>query len=456
MDQIEEIKNKTDIVQLISEAVTLKKAGRNFKGLCPFHEEKSPSFMVSPERQMFKCFGCQIGGDVFKFVMERERLDFGEALRLLAGRAGVELKDYRLGPEQQIKEKLLEINHLAAEYYHYLLTEHKIGQAALAYLLKRGVAKASIKTFKLGFAASEWGGLHRYLTKKKGYRDDDLERAGLVVGGQRGFYDRFRGRVMFPLFDHRNRVVGFSGRVLDPEAKEAKYVNSPETLIYHKSEILYGLETTKEAIKKANKAVVVEGEFDLISSYQVGVANVVAIKGSALTGEQTDLLKRFCDHLALSLDMDKAGDAAAHRGIELAEAKGLNVRVIRLSFGKDPDECARHSARDWKDAVKAAVPIYDFYIDSAKQRFGIDTPEGKRQISDELAPLLSRISNQVIKAHYIKKLAQVLGVSEDAVLAEADKKNSLRVFPEAVQPGKEAVQPTRQERLEEYLLANYG
>ena len=451
MDQIEEVRRKTDIVQLISEAVTLKKAGRNFKALCPFHEEKTPSFMVSPERQMFKCFGCQKGGDAFKFVMERERLDFGEALRLLADRGGVQLKEFRPGPDQKIKEKLLEINHLASEYYHYLLTQHPLGKPALNYLLKRGITKTSIKTFKLGFAANEWEGLRRYLTKKKNYHDEDLERAGLAIKGQKGWYDRFRDRIMFPLFDHRNRVVGFSGRVFDKESKEAKYVNSPETLLYHKSEVLYGLETTKEAIKKANKAVIVEGELDLISSYQAGVTNVVAIKGSALTIEQIDLLKRFCEHLVLALDMDKAGDAAARRGIELAEAKGLNVRVIRLEYGKDPDECAQHSARMWKDSVVRAVPIYDFYIESAKARFGTDTPEGKRQISDELSPVLARISNEVIKAHYVKKLAGVLGVSEEAVIAEVSKKQ-----PVASAAGKQeepSTFQTRQERLEQYLLA---
>ena len=450
MDQIEEIKNKTDIVQLISEAVTLKKAGRNFKGLCPFHEEKSPSFMVSPERQMFKCFGCQIGGDVFKFIMERERLEFGEALRLLADRAGVQLKDFRPSQDQQIKDRLLEINHLASEYYHYLLTEHSAGKRALDYLLKRGISKSSIKTFKLGFSANEWEGLRHYLTRKKNYRDEDLERAGLVITGQKGYYDRFRDRVIFPLFDHRSRVVGFSGRVFDKESKEAKYVNSPETLIYHKSEILYGLEITKEAIKKADKAVVVEGELDLISSYQAGVTNIVAIKGSALTEAQIDLLKRFCGHLVLALDMDSAGDAASRRGIELAETKGLNVRVIRLAYGKDPDECAQHSARMWKDSVAAAVPVYDFYLESAQKRFGVDSPEGKRQISDELSPVLARISNEVIKDHYVKKLAGLLGVSEEAVLAEVNKKFTPRRPGEAA-PAQTGFQ-SRQERLEQYLL----
>lgn len=456
MDQIEEIRTKTDIVQLIGEAVTLKKAGRNFRGLCPFHEEKTPSFMVSPERQMFKCFGCSLGGDVFKFVMEREKIEFGEALRLLADRAGVELKEFRASPDQKIKEKLLAINHLAGEYFHYLLTKHPAGKRARDYLLKRGVTQSSIKTFKLGFAANEWEGLRRYLNKKKNYRDEDLELGGLAIKGDRGFYDRFRDRIMFPLFDHRGRVVGFSGRVLDkgeslPAGRqEAKYVNSPETLIYHKSEILYGLETTKEAVKKANKAVIVEGELDLISSYQAGVKNVVAIKGSALTEAQIDLLKRFCDHLVLALDSDTAGDAASRRGIELAENQGLNVRVIQLQYGKDPDECAQHSPKIWNESVRQAVPVYDFYIASAGKRFGTDTPEGKRQTSDELAPLLARITNQVIKAHYIKKLAEVLEVGEEAVAAEVDKKTvPVRSLTSTLPPPP----ANREERLEEYLLS---
>lgn len=451
MDQIEEVRRKTDIVQLISEAVTLKKAGRNYKGLCPFHEEKTPSFMVSPERQMFKCFGCGVGGDIYKFVMERERLEFGEALRLLADRAGVQLTEFRPGPEQKVKDRLLEANHLAGEYYHYLLTEHRLGQAAREYLSGRGITKSSIKTFKLGYSANSWDGLSRYLTGKKQYRPEELEQAGLMIQGERGHYDRFRHRIMFPLFDYRGRIVGFSGRVFDTDNQEAKYVNSPETLIYHKSGVLYGLEITKDAIKKANKAVVVEGELDLISSYQAGVINVVAIKGSALTDGQLDLLKRFCRHLVLALDSDAAGDAAARRGIELAEAKGLNVRVIRLAYGKDPDECAQHSSRLWKNSVARAVPVYDFFLESAQKRFGADSPEGKRQISDELAPVLARITNQVVQSHYIKKLAELLSVSEAAVLAEVDKKQPL--LPTAAVKLTPLISQTRQERLEQYLLA---
>jgi len=454
MDQIEQVRRKVDIVELISEHIPLRKAGRNFKANCPFHEEKTPSFMVSPERQIFKCFGCGEGGDVYGFLMKREGMEFGEALRTLADRVGVKLKQYRPSREQQMKERLLEINHLASEYYHYLLKEHKLGKEALQYLMKRGIRRASMRTFKLGYAPTEWEGLKNYLVKKKGYKLDELEMAGLVIKGKRGYYDRFRNRVMFSLFDHRGRVMGFAGRVLDPKIKEAKYVNTPETALYHKSDVLYGLETAKEYIKKANKAVVVEGELDAISSYQAGVKNVVGIKGSALTERQVELLKRFCENAALALDADVAGDAAARRGIELAEKAGLNVRVIELKYGKDPDECAQKSSRLWKDSVKEAVPIYDFYISSAVERFGVKTPEGKRKVSEEVVGVLGRISNQVIKAHYIKKLAEKLEVSEEAVTAEVEKSRRPVVAKavESKKPSKDQ-DKTRQERLTEYVLA---
>lgn len=451
MDQIEEVRRKTDIVGLISGYVTLKKSGRNFKACCPFHEEKTASFMVSPERQIFKCFGCQEGGDVFGFLMKKEGLDFGEALRFLADKAGIELKDYRPTQDQKIKERLVEINHLASEFYNYLLITHPLGKPALQYLLKRGTTKDSIRLFKLGYSPNEWQGLVNYLTKKKSYKVEELELVGLgIKSGQGRIYDRFRGRIMFPLFDQRGRVLGFSGRVLPPKVEEAKYINSPETLLYHKSNLLYGLEITKEAIKKANRAIVVEGELDMISSYQAGVKNVVAIKGSALTLEQIELLKKFCENLSLALDSDSAGDAACRRGIGLAEKAGLSVRVIQVKYGKDPDECAQKEARLWKDSVKEAVPVYEFYINSATNRFGSKTIEGKRQIMAEMAGILNEVTNQVIKAHYVKKLAEILEVSEEAVEAEVDKGERTIRVKEVVKI--EQLKP-RQERLEEYLLA---
>ena len=399
----------------------------------------------------FVVANCGEGGDVFGWLMKREGMEFGEALRTLADKAGVKLKSYKPTKEQQIKDKLLEINHLSSEYYHYLLTSHKAGKEALRYLLKRGITKASIKAFKLGYSVDEWEGLVNFLVKKKGYKLSELEIAGLVIKGQRSYYDRFRHRVMFPLYDHRNRVVGFAGRVFQKEQKQAKYVNSPETALYHKSDVLYGLEKTKGEIKKKNKAVVVEGEIDAISSYQAGVKNVVAIKGSALTEGQVDLLKRFCENVALALDEDTAGDQAARRGIEVAEKAGLSVRIIKLKYGKDPDECAQKSARLWKDSVKTAIPIYDFYIESAVKRFGVKSPEGKRKISQEVVEILAKISNQVIKAHYVKKLAGVLDVGEEAVLQEIDKAGNQRQGrPERVLEKREK---SREDRLTEYVLA---
>jgi len=450
MDQIEEVRRKTDIVGLISQYVPLKKTGRNFSARCPFHEEKTPSFMVSEERQIFKCFGCGEGGDVFKFLMKKENMEFGEALRFLADKAGVELKNYQPTQSQKIKERLAEINHLASEYFHYLLLEHNLGKKPLQYLLKRAITKASIKLFKLGYSPDSWDDLQRFLVNKKKYQPEDLELAGLIIKGNKGYYDRFRGRIMFPLFDLRGRIVGFSGRVLEKEAKEAKYINSPETLLYRKSAVLYGLEITKDAIKKANRAIVVEGEFDLISSYQAGVKNVVAIKGSALTQEQIELIKRFAENASLALDSDMAGEAASRRGIELAEKAGLNLRVIKLKFGKDPDECSQKSARLWKESVREAVTIYDFLIESAVKRYGLKTIEGKRKVSGELAKLLRQIDNQVVRAHYIKKVAELLKVNEEAVKQEVEKSALVKEEPVIANHPEPK---SRRERLEEFLLA---
>jgi DNA primase len=311
-DQREEIKQKIDIVDLISEYVPLKKIGRNLKANCPFHSEKTPSFYVSPERQIWHCFGCNLGGDVYSFLMQIENIEFVEALRILAKKAGVALTEFVPTQTSELKDRLYEINHLAAEFFNYILTSHLLGKEALSYVSGRGVTKDSISAFKIGYAPKSWDSLLRFLRDKKGYKESEIEQAGLAVRSERGsYYDRFRGRLMFSLRDIRGNVVGFSGRVLDPEAKEAKYINSPETPIYIKGNLLYGLEVTKGVIRKEGTAVVVEGELDLISSYQAGVANVCAIKGSALTDAQVKLLKRIAGTIILSLDADLAGDAAA-------------------------------------------------------------------------------------------------------------------------------------------------
>src|SRR3989339_1105676 len=287
-DQVEEVKSKVDIVEIIGERVALKKAGRHFKGLCPFHSEKSPSFIVSPERQSFKCFGCQEGGDVISFLQKYDGMSFLEVLEMLAKRVGVTLESYRPTSQDAYKKKLLEIMSLTSEYYHYLLTKHDSGKEAREYLLNRGIGSEAISLFNLGYAPNQWRSVSDYLVQKKKYAPEELEAVGLIIRKQElgnrnqsnHFYDRFRGRVMFPLRDHKGVVVGLSGRTLLKDENEAKYINSPETMLYSKSRMLYGLWENREYIRKADSVVLVEGELDMIPSWQVGVKNVVAIKGS--------------------------------------------------------------------------------------------------------------------------------------------------------------------------------
>jgi len=456
MDQIEQVRNKTDIVELISQSVSLKKTGQSFKGLCPFHSETKPSFFVSPELQIYKCFGCGAGGNVFNFLMETEGMTFGEALRFLAEKAGIKLKRYKPTREEKQRDLLLEINHLASEYYHFLLTKHKVGQKARDYLKKRKITPALINLFKLGYAPAMWDGLVKFLVEKKKYRAEILEKAGLVIRSQRleargqHFYDRFRDRLIFPLFDHRKNVLGFSGRVINGGEDAPKYINTPETPVYHKSKMLYGLDMAKAAIKKKKLAIIVEGETDVISSYKAGVKNVVAIKGSALTKDQVKLLSRFCENIALAFDIDFAGNAAAKRGIEIAEKTGLNIRVIRPLYGKDADECVSHSPELWRKSTKKSVSIWEFYLDSAFKKHSAKTAESKKKVGQEVIPFFARISNEIIKAHYVKVLAQRLGIDEEAVLKEMNKVKKQVDRQPIIKP--DFVQKTRRQLLEEYLL----
>lgn len=456
-DQLEEIRRKIDIVELINESVPLKKTGRNFKALCPFHSEKIPSFIVSPERQIFKCFGCGEGGDIFKFLMLTENMEFGEALQTLAKRAGIKLRRYRPSESEKQKQRLYEINHLASEYYHYLLTKHSVGRKALNYILGRGITRESLASFKLGYSPNLWEALQDFLVKKKRYRIEDLERAGLVIKSEkrRGYYDRFRDRLMFTLRDRRNNVVGFAGRTLDPKQEEAKYINTPETLVYHKSDLLYGLVETKKAIKKADRTIIVEGELDAISSIQAGAGNVVALKGTALTQGQIDLLSRFTQNITLALDQDVAGDQAARRGIELADAAGMAINVIEVKGGKDPDEVAQKTPKLWLQQVKKAVPIYDYFLDSAFSRFDVRTVDGKRKISLELTPILAKISNKVVQAHYVRQLADRLRVEEEAVAAEVAKfiSEESAKAPLKRKDYEKVEKMSRKEIIEEHLLA---
>jgi DNA primase len=419
-DQVQEIKQKIDIVELIQEHMQLKKAGRNYKGLCPFHGEKTPSFMVNPELQIFKCFGCQVGGDAFTFLQKIEGMDFYESLQTLAKRSGVELISYRPTGQEELRERLIRINTMASEYYHYLLTKHELGHKALEYLRKRKITDESIERFKLGYAPEGWDYLFKFLTQKKKFDTSDLERVGLITKT----YDRFRNRIIFPLNSARGQVLGFAGRLMpDSTDKSGKYVNTAETEIYHKSEMLYGLDITRSDIKLSGLAVVVEGEIDCIASYQAGIKNVVAIKGSALTDRQAEILKRICDTVVLALDADIAGDAAARRGVEIAEKAGLNIKIVVLIDAKDPGDFATENPDGWKKAVAEAIPIYDFYLNSAVTRHGLEA-SGKKKIGQELLPIWSQIQDEIVRAHYIKLLSKTLDVDETDIRNQMSKLKS--------------------------------
>jgi len=456
MDQIEEIKAKTDIVALISEYLPLKKSGRNFKALCPFHQEKTPSFVVSPELQIFKCFGCGAAGDAIKFLQLYEKMDFGEALEFLAERAGVKLVRRWSGREERLKKRLYQINHLAAEFYHFLLTKHPLGKPVLAYLSERGIKPATIRAFQLGFSPLRDEAVGEFL-RRKGYAPEEALKAGLLVRRQRGGYsDRFRGRLVFPLFDHRGNPVGFSGRIVPglspPQAP--KYINSPETPVYHKGANLYGLWLTRQEIRRKNEVIAVEGEFDLLSPYQAGITNIVAVKGTAFTADQARLLRRFSENLILALDADEAGIEAAKKSAQVAELVGLNLKIAALPSGyKDPDELARKNPAKLKEVLAHPVLIWDFVMENALKKHSPSRPLGKKAVVNEVLPFLARIENAVMRNHYLRLLAHRLEIDLAALLAELEKMGQNRSSASPASPSSLEEERDRREVLEQYLLS---
>lgn len=455
-DQVELIKSKVDIVEIIGERVVLKKAGRHFKGLCPFHSEKSPSFIVSAERQSFKCFGCQEGGDVLTFMQKYDGYSFLEALEVLAKRVGVTLTSYRPTSQDSYKKKLLEIMSLSSEYFHFLLTKHASGEEARAYLKTRQIGSEAISQFYLGYAPNQWRSVSEYLVTKKKYVPEDLEAVGLIIRKQEGnFYDRFRGRVIFPLKDHKGVVVGFSGRTLLKDEKEAKYINSPETMLYSKGRMLYGLWENREYIRKADGIVLVEGELDVIPSWQAGVKNVAAIKGSAFTTEQSQLMTRFTKNVFMSLDSDSAGQEAIKRAVVIAENLDMSIRVVQITGGKDPGDVATANPKGWREMVGKAALYWDYLIESSLAHNDPKTGAGAKAIAGEVIPAISQIANTVMRAHYVSELAKRLKVPEESIYSEIErnnKKKELNILKQTVS-SIEKGKVSRRLELEEYLLS---
>lgn len=416
---VEKIKSKIDIVTFIGSFINLKKAGRNFKANCPFHNEKTPSFVISPERQIWHCFGaCGEGGDVIKFLMKWENITFYEALKDLAEKTGVELQvNNFVDSGWKKKERFLNMNILAAEYFSFVLNKTSFGKKALDYLASRKLNSKTITNIRLGYSPASWDSLLQFLKRKK-YSEEEIFENGLTVKSERGsFYDRFRGRLMFPIMDARNQIVAFSGRTLDLGDKSAKYINTPETFIYHKRETLYGIQLAKEAIKKEKNAYIVEGEFDMITPYQNGFENFVAIKGSALTREQLMFLKRYTDKITLTLDADPAGEEAIKRGIEEAEQMDFDIQIVVFDFAKDPDEAVNSDPVAFKKAIKNSIPIYDYLIMLAQKKYPGDNPFDKKKIGEEVIPYIERIANPIVQSYYIKKIASLLDVSENSIEA---------------------------------------
>lgn len=419
---IEEIKSRLDIVDVINEYVPLKSSGTNWKAKCPFHNEKTPSFMVSRERGSWHCFGCSRGGDLIAFVEEMEGLDFPETLRLLAKRAGVQLKDF--DPKLQTQRtKVLDVLRWVSRYWQEVLHKSTDADPARKYLTERGLSSGSLEDFALGFAPTGWDNTYQAL-KKKGFTDDDIFQAGLTIKKERGssFYDRFRGRIMFPINDVHGVVVGFTGRVLeaviDPSAPpQAKYVNSPQTLVYNKSQVLYGLDVAKQEIKKEKLAIIVEGNMDCVLSHQAGVANTVAVSGTALTAEQVQLVKRFSPKVAFCFDQDQAGVQAVVRGVEQALRAEITTTIVRLPFGKDPADVIVKDPAAWKKAVAAAEPVMEYFFTQALDGRDLNAVEDKKTIAKELLPIITLLNDEIERTHYLQKLADLLRVEESALRA---------------------------------------
>ena len=380
-------------------------------------------------------------------------MEFPEALRFLADKAGVVLVQKGFDSAGNTKKELMyKINALAAEFYHYLLTTHTVGKQALAYLENRKIKPQTIKTYMLGFAPASGIALVRFLMEKKGYTADEMFEAGLVTRRMGRLVDFFHDRLIFPLYDHRGNVIGFSGRVLTPTNDGSKYINTRETLVYHKGSVFFGLNSSKETIKKENLAIIMEGEFDVIAAFQEGITNTVAIKGTALTDEQVSLLARFTSNIAMCLDSDSAGQEALKRSLPILERKGVATTVIQIPGGKDPDEAIKTDPLSFKKAVKKPVPVYDVLIDLALQKYSPETAEGKKHIGSDILPHLALITNEIVKEHYLNLLAKKLGTSYETLTREMDrlaKKEIVKADPVMLNK----TQRPREEVLEEYFIA---
>lgn len=468
---IEEIKRRLSIVDVIAPRINLKKSGRNYKGLCPFHGEKSPSFFVWPDSESYYCFGCKESGDIFNFLMKVDGLDFGEVVEQLAGRTGVplperqaETQDPETAKRKKELERLREANAAAATYFQHLLLNSKEGQLARDYLAKRSLAPATVAGFGLGYAVDSYETLLKYLTNK-GFTAQELVAAGLV--GERengeGYYDRFRGRLMFPIRDRQGQIIAFGGRVLDNAPKDApKYLNTPQTVLFDKGATLYGLDLAKDAIRRENRVVIVEGYVDVIMAHQHGYNNVVAPLGTALGEKHIGILKKLTSRVVLALDADSAGQMATLRGIEVAKqgfdsktiavptARGLirfeqqldaDVRIATLPAGKDPDEVVREGGGRWREIIERAMPVVDYYFATVGASVDINSAKGKSEAIEKLTPVILEVKDRIEREHYIQKLARLTRIEVGLIRSELSRAAKAQVQRPAPLAAEDAGEP---------------
>ncbi len=423
---VDDIKNKLDIVDVIGGYIRLQKAGRNYKAPCPFHSEKTPSFMVSPERQLWKCFGCGKGGSIFDFIMEMEGVEFGDALKILAQRAGIELK--KIDPKLKTERtRLYEICELANRFFIKQMEASRTGKEMQKYLTDRGLKANTIKDWQIGYAPNQWRSLKDFLNKL-GYPNEEILKTGLVIETEKNtshdkYYDRFRDRIIFPIRDINGIAIGFTGRENpnNPDDRMGKYINIPNTLLYDKSRVIYGLNKAKLDIKKKNFCILVEGQTDVIMSHQAGFINTVASSGTALTDQHLGIIKRYTENLAMAFDTDLAGEIATKRSIDLALQFGFNTKVISLPDNQDPAGYIQKNASLWEKAIEKAQDLIEFYLNNALLRNNSETVEGKKEISKSVLPMIKKISNKVEQAHWLQKTAQKLKVQEAVLIEEMGK-----------------------------------
>jgi len=473
VSEVEEVKARLDIVDVIGQYLQLQKAGRSFKAPCPFHNERTPSFIVSPERQSWHCFGaCGTGGDVITFVMKKEAIEFPEALKMLAERAGVKLHERHVSEqEDRRRQRLFAANDAAAEWYRHLLLHADAARTAREYLERRGIDEATAESFGLGFSQASWEALRDHL-REGGFSDEELLRAGLMVQGDSGLHDRFRGRLMFPIHDEKGRTAGFGARALDDSLP--KYLNTAQTTVFDKSGLLYALNRATAGIRRERRAVIVEGYMDAIAAYQYGFDNVVASMGTALTERQVRLLRRSAGEIVLALDADAAGRDAAIRGHDVVrealkdsgavvpvvtwrglagyqQTAGVELKVAVLPEGRDPDDVIRGSPEEWRALMDGAVGVLDFRLEALAGAHDLSSPAGRSQLVQEFLPVLAVVTDPVIRAHYLQRLARLAATGErelsTMLTATSRRKGAPSTAPAAV-----AAAPQGDAR-EEYLLS---